>query len=1062
METLERAADLLRDANSLDRLTDVLRELGFPDPALALDESAVAALGLPASLRGVRITSGAGALRGLVLELDHASEMRDTLARVANALARNASQLLWLIVAIRESAADLAIVCWRSNGARSRIASLICQRNRVVQSDAETLCTLAAVAGESDLLTHARWLDVLGREAITNRFFGALERTVDDLAMSLTGKVERDERRELALLYVSRLIFLSFLETKGWLNGDFSFLANGYARCMEGRGHYQKLVLEPLFFGTLNTRMASRSPRAKDFGRIPFLNGGLFSRSRLEKQRRDSVFADECFGNAFGSLLSHYRFSGREDTADWSEASIDPEILGKAFEALMASVDRKKSGAFYTPQELVEELTGHALASAFRVPSDSVTRLKALCELRVIDPACGSGAFLVHTLERLASLRREEGEPGSIAEIRRRALTASVFGVDLNPMAVWLCELRLWLSIVIESEERDPMKIAPLPNLDRNIRVGDSLAGGGFDHLASATGGGKLAAMRARYARATGPRKVTLARALDRAERAAAVDVLTHRKVRLTSERKELLISTRRRDLFGTRTPLDQQTRLQLASLRRGLRDVSDRMRALCNGSGLPFSFGAHFSDIAAAGGFDIVVGNPPWVRVHRIGEASRQRLKHEFTVYRRAAWESGAQRAGAGRGFAAQIDLAALFVERGWGLLQQGGTLAYLLPTKLWRSLAGGGVRELLLDRTDLVLIEDLTNLHSQFDAAVYPSLLVARRRFSPGLSTAHAGSPARLEERQRVTVTTRSSLTSRSWRTAPQRLSLDGTPGSPWVLLPAAVRSAFDAVVRASTPFSESVFGRPLLGVKTGCNNAYLVRLEEFASRDIARVRSGDRAGEIEREMLRPVIRGETLGHWTLVGGSEYLLWPHTADGSPRRELPPLARRWLSPYHDILIRRTDLHGNSKWWSVFRTESAKCGSARVVWADFGLRPRAMMVKAGQCLVPLNTCYVAICESDADAHALAAILNGPLAAAWLNAIAEPARGGYHRYLGWTMSMLPLPNDWDRARQILGPLGERGLQDDLPSDSELLHSALDAYQLDHRAVQPLLSWRTDCD
>jgi hypothetical protein len=434
--------------------------------------------------------------------------------------------------------------------------------------------------------------------------------------------------------------------------------------------------------------------------------------------------------------------------------------------------------------------------------------------------------------------------------------------------------------------------------------------------------------------------------------------------------------------------------------------------------------------------------------------------LRQEFTVYRRAAWESGAQRAGAGRGFAAQIDMAALFVERGCDLLRENGTLGYLLPTKLWRSLAGGGVRELLLDRTDLILIEDLTDLHSQFDAAVYPSLLVARRRRRRGSITAQVA-PA-LDQSQPLTLTIKSPLACSSWRSTPHRLPLDETPGSPWLLLPSAVRTAFDAVTRASTPFSESIFGRPLLGVKTGCNDAFLVRLEEFVSRDIARVRSGGRIGEIEREVLRPVIRGETLDHWTLLGGNEYVLWPHTADGSPRRELPPLARRCLSPYRDILTRRTDLHGNNNWWSVFRTESAKSENARVVWADFGLRPRAVVLMAGESAVPLNTCYVAACKSDGDALALAAILNGPLASGWLNSVAEPARGGYHRYLGWTMAMLPIPTDWRRARQILAPFGERGMQGDPPSDAELLDSALDAYELDHRVVQPLLSWKRECD
>jgi len=104
VETLERAADLLRRADSLDRLAHILRELGFTEAPLALDENAIGALGLPAGLRDVRITSGVGALRGLGLELDHGSDVREILPRVANALAKNASQLLWLVIAIREGA----------------------------------------------------------------------------------------------------------------------------------------------------------------------------------------------------------------------------------------------------------------------------------------------------------------------------------------------------------------------------------------------------------------------------------------------------------------------------------------------------------------------------------------------------------------------------------------------------------------------------------------------------------------------------------------------------------------------------------------------------------------------------------------------------------------------------------------------------------------------------------------------------------------------------------------------------------------------------------------------
>ncbi|HEV7838883.1 MAG TPA: DNA methyltransferase, partial [Gemmatimonadaceae bacterium] len=703
MQSIERATALLRDTSSLEGATAILRELGFGEVAFPLDSTARSALGLPPSVRAAHISQGRDSLRGLAIDLDAGSGVRESLTTVINGLARGSSQLLWLVIAIERSTRELVIACYSTTVSRTRTVSLLCNQDRLFESDAETLCALSAVSGDTDLITHARWLDVLGREAITRRFFRTLRAVVGDLADSLGAGVDRSDRTELALLYTSRLIFLSFLETKGWLNGDFGFLSNGYSRCISDGGCYQRRVLEPLFFGTLNTTEKARSARARSFGRIPFLNGGLFARSHLEKRRRSCVFTDEAFGNAYGSLLSRYRFSGREESTALSEAAIDPEMLGKAFEALMASDERKTNGAFYTPQALVEDVVERALRSILNAsetmrggrPDDDET-LKRLRSIRVLDPACGSGAFLVHVLERISSMRLECGERSSIAELRRRVLMTSIFGVDLNPIAVWLCELRLWLSIVIETTDGDPMRVVPLPNLDRHIRVGDSLAGGAFDNKVRFVGGRKLTTLRNRYMRACGPRKLTLARAMDREERDAAISVLGRERARLTARRKELLLALRGRDLFGERHQVDHDSRRYLMEVRSMIRETTRRELKLRGGAALPFSFAAHFADVAATGGFDLVIGNPPWVRIHQIAESSKERLRQEFKVYRNAAWEAGAAFAGAGRGFGAQVDMAALFVERSLGLIASGATMALLLPSKLWRSLAGGGVRQL------------------------------------------------------------------------------------------------------------------------------------------------------------------------------------------------------------------------------------------------------------------------------------------------------------------------------------------------------------------------------
>ena len=282
-----------------------------------------------------------------------------------------------------------------------------------------------------------------------------------------------DVRRELALLEASRLLFLSFLEAKGWLNGDAAFIAHQFDRCMERGGRFHDRVLRPLFFGTLNTPVRRRAPAAKAFGSVPFLNGGLFARTPLERRHRGVVFSDDAYGRLISSVFGQYRFTAREETATWNEAAVDPEMLGRAFESLMAHTERRTTGAFYTPFALVETVATAGIDAAI----GRRTSRHQLEELCVLDPACGSGAFLVHALERIAAALARAGDTRDSSTLRRAVLTRSIYGVDLNPTAVWLCELRLWLSVVIESGERDPIAVLPLPNLDRNIHVGDALAG---------------------------------------------------------------------------------------------------------------------------------------------------------------------------------------------------------------------------------------------------------------------------------------------------------------------------------------------------------------------------------------------------------------------------------------------------------------------------------------------------------------------------------------------------------------------------------------------------------
>jgi hypothetical protein len=1052
--TTRDAARLLAAAGHSAPLASLTSPLGFAEP-IPLPARELARLGIADDRPRARIAALGETLRALLLEWDEGPPLRERIIGPARRTARAAPGLHWIIVARHTTRRELLLAA-PAPGDTHALPALVVETTQLRESDAETFAVLAAAGRASSaqpgdaLLLHLRWREALGRDALSRRFYRDLERAVAGLASTARGRADARDRRTIALLTASRLLFLSFIEAKGWLDRDRAFLRHHVERLGDGGALHQRL-LEPLCFGTLNTPVARRARAALAFGRIPFLNGGLFQRSVVESRCRALRLDDGAVAALVCDLLPRYRLTARESTTELSDAAVDPEMLGRAFESLMAAETRRSNGAFYTPQPLIARVTGSALAALARQGDGT-----DLATLRVMDPACGSGAFLVHALETIAALRIARGDARERATVRRDVLTRSIFGVDVDPMAVWLCQLRLWLSVVVDDEREDPMRLAPLPNLDRNIRQGDALAGQAFAD-AVLPGGAELAPLRLRYARASGARKRTLGRSLDAQERRRAQLAVSQRIASLTAQRRELLLAVRTPDLFRERRAPSAESRRALEALRTQLRAARAELRRLRDGGALPFSFATHFPEVAVAGGFDIVLGNPPWVRPHALPEETRESLRERFVTARMAAWESGADAAGAGRGFASQADLAALFTERAVQLARADGVLALLLPAKLWSALAGGGVRDLLLRRAQLLAIDDWGDAASGFDAVVYPSAIVARRR---GARLDTAADPA---AHPALRLTLHRAAGASSFELPLDALGVDRTPGAPWLLVPPDVRRAFDLLETAGVPLSASTFGRPLLGVKSGCNDAFVVTVAAGAVRHpndeaFVRVHSGEVAGTVERELLRPLARGEHVRAWTLHAESSTsaIVWTHRRHGAPVDELPPAAKHWLLRWRRRLEARSDGRGGH-WWALFRTEAAREDRPRVVWGDIGRAPRALVLPAGDRTVPLNTCYVVRAPSDDDAHALAALLNSRIAAAWLCAVAEPARGGFHRFLGWTCARLPVPRDWPAVRDGLAALGRAGAGGAPPDAAALDREVARAYGLTEASVAPLLAW-----
>ncbi|NIR76540.1 MAG: hypothetical protein GWM93_21505 [Gemmatimonadetes bacterium] len=973
----------------------------------------------------------------------------EAIVRVARALYRHNPARRALLALEAPDDSRLVLASWGLGPGPFRLSKLWIDLEAPRPSELDILAELATDGGTATelALAHSRALD---REGITQRFFVEFRRCRADLAEGLVGLSEDSEqdRLDLALVLLTRLLFLYFIQRKGWLAGNRAYLRDLYHRALDAGIPFYRRRLKSLFFGALNRPAARRSKTARGLGELPYLNGGLFERDPLERKHPRLDVPNECFAPVFDDLLDRYQFTLRQDQARDQDVAVDPEMLGKVFEGLMAGSTRSATGAFFTPRSLVDALVIGALAAYLsrRAGCDPVKvecileseldtdldddlrarLLESLRAVRVLDPAVGSGAFLLSALHTIETLHDElEGAPADpFARLERRQelIRSCLYGVDINAAAVRLCELRLWLALIVDLEVDRIADVPPLPNLDINIRQGDALIDpiDFLIQLADLDGGAlagrtkrgfdRLKKRRAGYFHASGPSKRRSARALRRAERDLALEFLGELSGQIDARRDELRAAAGSRNLFGRRSGLTREQKKAAAALKRRKRQLYRLIGRVGQLEELPFfSFSIHFPSPDGPGApFPVIVGNPPWVRTHHWSGLSRERLKERFRFLKDAGWRSGARMAGTGRGFGAQLDLSALFLERSLELLGEDGALGFLLPAKLVRSLSAGALRRRLLGHTRILQLEDCALATARpFEATTYPLGLVLGR-----------GTP---EPNHDVYIYFHDRLGQRTDFWLPQsELPLIGEdPESPWVLAPGDVRATFDAMRQAGPALGARPERRPHRGIFTGGNSVFVGRIIGHSTEaNLARIRLGDSTVELETERLRPVLRGEDLRAWRF-DIERALVWTHGPQGHPLPVLPPATASYLTGYERLLASRGDLRSGQPWWTLFRVRPH--AKHRVVWRDIAPAPGAAVLPArtrfldGHApIICLNTVYQISAASGEDAHFLAGVLNSTVARAYLKAIAERASGGYFRFLGWTVALLPLPTRPDAA------------------------------------------------
>jgi hypothetical protein len=469
----------------------------------------------------------------------------------------------------------------------------------------------------------------------------------------------------------------------------------------------------------------------------------------------------------------------------------------------------------------------------------------------------------------------------------------------------------------------------------------------------------ELSGLRGEVVTATGAHKRALIRRLRAVEACALGQSLEAAEAGHRSEIEECLDQARADDLFGQRRGLDRQLHARLRQLRIEVQRIRQARRRLARDGELPwFHYQSHFADVFSRGGFDIVIGNPPWLRSEAIPVEMRRRLAGRYRWWRAT-----------GRCYGNFPDLAVAFVERALELAAPNGVVAMLVPSKIASAGYGATARHALASITTLHAVADLTgSAGAAFDATVYPLALIMRKT-----------APAPLHR-------VRTSLPRKDGNGVRQS-ELRG--GGPWILVRNGVGSVVAALEHDHPHLGDRITCH--LGLKTGINRVFL-----------------NPPNHLEPEVLRWAVRGRDLRPFRCHCRVR-LLWTHDAWGSPRSELPPQAAAYLKSHDAALRARRDFQGGPS-WVVFRARPA-VARYRVVWADLARRlAAATLSTAGDVdRIPLNSCYVAPVQSGAKAQAITAWLNST----WLRAAARlgavPASSGFARFNAQVVARLPLPD-----------------------------------------------------
>jgi len=620
-------------------------------------------------------------------------------------------------------------------------------------------------------------------ETVTEKLYKEFKQQYSQFLQFVKGIDNELDRRLYTLVTLNRLMFVYFLQCKGFIDGgDLNYLHNQLENSKQkGKNCFYNEFLQSLFFESFAKPEPERnlSLEAKA-GKVKYLNGGLFLRHRIEQDYNIAI-ADEAFEQVL-DLFSRYSWN-LDDTSEGKDDEINPDILGYIFEKY---INQKAFGAYYTKPQITEylcERTIHklivdrvnaALTDKYQpfvdireliIKLDTNTcRLlwdEILPSLSILDPACGSGAFLVAAMKTLIKIYRavvgaiqfggdrklkqklkniEKSHTSLPYFIRKRIITYNIYGTDIMEESIEITKLNLFLALVSSADSIDELE--PLPNIDFNIMVGNSLIGlikvdeTVFDSLSNSVQGNLLQPLEADNYKTILIEKdkfIDLYKKHAFLSEKHGISQDYHLRIdKLNSESQEKL-NHLLLDEFSQRLGIKyEEVQLNGKSKKRLL--TAEDIATL-----KPFHWGYHFNKVLERGGFDVIITNPPWetfkpqakeffaqhsdlvakkkIDIKAFEQEQKNLLKDikiagAWLKYQRqypyvsAYYRSSEQYKNQiydvnGRKSGTDINLYKLFVEQCFNLLRSGGECGIVVPSGIYTDSGTKQLREMLLSQT-------------------------------------------------------------------------------------------------------------------------------------------------------------------------------------------------------------------------------------------------------------------------------------------------------------------------------------------------------------------------